>query len=302
MSATELALAVDVGGTSIKGELVTRDGLVLTTVRRPTPSGAGALDTIRGVGDQLLGSLPRGGQLVGGGVVVPGLVDRAAGIATYSSNIGWRDLPMAAPLSEAWGVPVRIANDVASGGVAEHRLGAGAGESDMAFVPVGTGIAAAIMSGGKLLSGHAGETSEIGHLSVRPGPDCPCGNRGCLDVVASASAIVRAYAERGGTASGAREVAEHLTDDVVAREVWADAVAALADGITIMALVLSPALVVVGGGLSEAGDTLLAPLRAALKERALVVGPPRVTAAVLGERAGVVGAALLAFDGWEDEA
>lgn len=302
MESADLALAVDVGGTSIKGELVTRDGSVLATVRRATPSGDDAIDAIRTVGDELLGALPSGARPVGGGVVVPGLVDRAAGVATYSSNIGWRDLPMAAPLSEAWGVPVRIANDVASGGIAEHRLGAGAGESDMAFVPVGTGIAAAIVSGGKLLSGHAGETAEIGHLSVRPGPECPCGNRGCLDVVASASAIVRAYAERGGTASGARDVAERLPDDAVAREVWTDAVEALADGITIMALVLSPALVVVGGGLSEAGEALLSPLRAALKERALVVGPPRVTAAVLGERAGVVGAALLAFDGWELEA
>lgn len=301
MDYADLALAVDVGGTSIKGELVSRDGTVLATERRATPSGAAALDVIRAVGDELLGSLPSDGRLVGGGVVVPGLVDRVAGVATYSSNIGWRDLPMAAPLSDAWGVPVRIANDVASGGVAEHRLGAGAGEAHVAFVPVGTGIAAAILSSGRLISGHAGETAEIGHLSVRPSPECPCGNRGCLDVVASASAIVREYAARGGTASGARDVAERLTDDPVARAVWTEAVEALADGITIMALVLSPALVVVGGGLSEAGDTLLNPLRAALKERALVVGPPRVTAAVLGERAGVVGAALLAFDGWEDE-
>jgi glucokinase len=186
--------------------------------------------------------------------------------------------------------------------VAEHRLGAGAGTDDLAFVPVGTGIAASIVSGGRLLTGHRGETAEIGHLSVRPGVPCACGRDGCLEAVASAAAIARHYTARSGNeVTGARDVAERLDSDAVAREVWQDAVEALADALGVLALVVGPALAVIGGGLSRAGDALLDPLRVAVLERATVVHPVAVAASVLGDRGGVVGAALLARDGWAAE-
>ena len=302
MTADEgLVLAVDVGGTTIKGELVDRAGTVVAAEQRHTPSGRQAFQAVAEVGRTLL-SRASDAPVVGAGVVVPGLVDRQAGIATYSANIGWGDLELVHSLGAEWRLPVRIANDVAAGGVAELRLGAGVGTQDLAFVPIGTGIAASIVSGGHLLTGHRGETAEIGHLAVRPGVRCACGGDGCLEAVASAAAIARRYKGLSGNdVAGAHEVLERLGTDAAARQVWQDAVEALADALGILSLVVSPALVVIGGGLSRAGEELLAPLRTAMRQRATVVRPGEVTVSVLGDRGGVIGAALLARDGWAPE-
>ncbi|NUR05772.1 MAG: ROK family protein [Nocardioidaceae bacterium] len=301
MADEELALAVDVGGTTIKAELVDRAGAVLASEHRPTPHGDLAREAVAEVGHALLAQRSDA-PVVGAGVVVPGLVDRAAGVATYSANIGWRDLELVRPLGAAWRLPVRIGNDVASGGVAEYRLGAGAGTEDLAFVPIGTGIAASIVSGGHLVTGHRGETSEIGHLAVRPGPRCACGRDGCLEAIASASAIARRYTGLSGEqVTGAGDVAARLGTDATARQVWQEAVEALADALGVLSLVVGPALVVIGGGLSRAGDALLDPLRVAVRDRATVVQPAEVTVSTLGDRGGVVGAALLARDGWASE-
>ncbi len=240
--------------------------------------------------------------MVGAGVVVPGLVDREAGVATYSANLGWADLELVRSLGAEWRLPVRIANDVASGGVAEHRLGAGVGTEDLVFVPIGTGIAASIVSGGRLVTGHRGETAEIGHLAVRTGVPCACGRDGCLEAIASAAAIARRYTDLSGShVTGARDVAARLGTDAAARQVWQDAVEALADGLGIVSLLVGPALVVIGGGLSRAGEALLGPLRVALQQRTPLVHPADVTASALGDRGGVIGAALLARDGWAPE-
>jgi len=297
----DLALAVDVGGTTIKAELVDGAGTVLASEHLPTPMGHSARDAIAAVGRTLLAQRPDA-PVVGAGVVVPGLVDRAAGIATYSANIGWRDLELVESLGAAWRLPVRIANDVASGGVAEHRVGAGVCTEDLVFVPIGTGIAASIVSGGRLVTGHRGETAEIGHLAVRTGVPCTCGQDGCLEAVASAAAIARRYTELSGDhVAGADDVAARLSTDAVAQRVWQDAVEALADGLGIVSLLVGPALFVMGGGLSRAGDGLVEPLQVALRERTPVVHPADVTASALGDRGGVVGAALLARDGWAPE-
>ncbi len=294
-------LAVDVGGTTIKAELVDRSGTAVASEKRPTPHGHPARDAVAEVGRILLAQRPDA-PVVGAGVVVPGLVDRGAGIATYSANLGWADLELVRSLGAEWRLPVRVANDVASGGVAEHRLGAGVGTEDLVFVPIGTGIAASIFSGGHLVTGHRGETAEIGHLAVRTGVPCACGRDGCLEAIASASAIARRYtALSGDQVTGARDVAARLSTDAVARQVWQDAVEALADGLGIVSLLVGPALVVIGGGLSRAGEALVDPLRLALRERTPLVHPADVAASALGDRGGVIGAALLARDGWAPE-
>ncbi len=299
-SAGDPVIAIDVGGTSTKGELVDGDGLVLARVRRQTPKGDEALTVVAEVGDTLLAQATGlHTDVAGAGVVAPGLVDAARGIATYSSNIGWRDLAMTAPLSERWSVPVRLANDVAAAAVAEMRQGAGRGETHVAFVVVGTGIAAALVADGRLVTGAHGEVAEIGHLPVRAANPCACGADGCLETVASASSIARAYAARSGVAvAGAADVVARLDSDPVAREVWQEAIDALADAISLLALVANPALVVIGGGLGLAGHDLVAPLTAAVRARTRVVEPPRITVAELGDRGGVVGAALLAREPW----
>lgn len=293
----QLALAVDVGGTTIKGELVDRDGAVVAAEQAPTPHGGAARDAIGLLGDRLLGKAPA--PVEAAGVVVPGIVDPARGVAAYSANIGWRDLALAEPLARRWQVPVRLGHDVASAAVAEIRYGAGRGESDVCFVVIGTGVAAVVVAAGRPVTGHHGEIAEIGHLAVRPGHPCPCGGDGCLEAVASASAIARDYSARSGEqVGGAAEVVARLDHDPVARDVWQQALEALADGLAALSMVVAPELVVVGGGLSVAGPRLVEPLGEELVRRTRVVAPARVTLAELGSRAGVVGAGMLAFEPW----
>lgn len=234
------------------------------------------------------------------GVAVPGIVDDARGVAAYSANLGWRDVPLRALLSERLGgVPVALGHDVRTGGLAEGRIGAGRGADRFLFVPLGTGIAGAIGIDGRVEAGAHGFAGEIGHVVVRPGGvDCPCGQRGCLERYASASAVGHAWAAALGdpeadAADCARAVA---AGDTRAGEVWQAAVDALADGLVTALTLLDPRTLIIGGGLAEAGPTLFDPLHEALRARVTFQKLPEVVPAGLGDNAGCLGAGLLAWD------
>ena len=295
-----LVLAVDVGGSTIKAEV--QDG-----EHRPVRAGrrrhaGGRRTATAGPCWTRWSSWPascwptRRGRYGRSGSGCPGSSTWPAGSGVRSANLGWRDAPVAAHLGAALGLPVVVSHDVAAAGQAELRLGAGRGARDALFVVIGTGIAGAVLAAGSLVTGGAGQAGEIGHIRIRPtGPRCGCGARGCLETFASARAIATAYAERTGrTVAGAADVLAALPTDADARAVWADAVAALADGLLITQAVLASELVVLGGGLASAGPALLDPLAAALRERATVQAVPRLRTAELGERAGVVGVAMAA--------
>ncbi|HEX3922765.1 MAG TPA: ROK family protein [Streptosporangiaceae bacterium] len=231
------------------------------------------------------------------GVVVPGLVDAAAGMARYSENLGWRDVPFAARLARATTPPVAFGHDVRAASAAEHRLGAARGHRDVAFVPIGTGIAAALVLDGRPVEA-GGWAGEIGHIDVGSGLACVCGAAGCLETVASAAAIARRYTERSGRpVRGALDVAGRLDGrDPDAAAVWNEAADALAFALAAVAAVAAPELIVIGGGLSGAGDVLLDALRTRLQTRLSVAQRhPRLCVAALGDQAGLLGAALLAW-------
>ncbi|MEU8139088.1 ROK family protein [Streptodolium elevatio] len=296
-------VALDVGGTVIKGGLVGADGTFLHTERRPTGREGGAeavTGRIVGFADDLratavrLGLAPRAA-----GVVVPGIVDARSGVAVWSANLRWRDLPLRALVAERLGLPVAFDHDVRAGGLAEGRIGAARGSDNFLFLPLGTGVAGAFVVDGKPYAGAQGRAGEIGHIVVRPGgAPCGCGARGCLEAEMSGPAVARRYAEAvpGAHATAAEVVARVGAGDPVAAQVWHEAVAVLADGLLIALALLDTRLIVIGGGLSRAGETLIAPLRAAMVERATVQHVPRIEAAALGDDAGCHGAALLAWD------
>jgi len=289
-------LAFDVGGTTIKAE-VTAGDRTFAADQRPTPHGAAAVDAIAALGSELIAAAP---PIDSAGVLLPGIVDWRGGVGVFSANIGWHDVPVAEPLAKRWGIPVHVDHDVLVAGWAEWQDGAGRGVDDLVYVSLGTGISAALVSGGRIVrGGRGGQAGELGHIVVRPdGPVCGCGARGCLEAVASAAAIRRDYEARSGeTISGADAVVERAGHDPTARAVMVDAIAALADGVAGLVQILAPNRVVIGGGMVEAGDALLKPLHAALTERCRVVPAPEVVAARFGRRAGVVGAALLAKHG-----
>ena len=301
---TDCVIALDVGGTAMKGALVDRDLRVLAELRRPTPRGEGtavlvdAMVTVLGELTALAANFGGEGMRVcGTGVAVPGIVDEQTGLAVDSENLGWRDLPLAEILTARTGTRVAIGHDVRSGARAEIAIGAAQGARDMLFMPIGTGISCAAVCDGHLISA-AGYAGELGHLCVEPdGARCPCGARGCLETVASAASIAARFAARSGrSAGGAAEVVEWLDKgDPDARAVWDEAIAALATVLSIAVTLFAPELIVVGGGLAESGDRLLVPLGEALSAHLTFQRRPRLVRAALGDGAGCLGAALLAW-------
>lgn len=297
-------IALDVGGTGMKAALVAADGTLLHRARRPTGRERGPEAVVAGILDFAAslrehGLREYGQSAAAAGVAVPGIVDEAAGTAVYSANLGWRDLPLRSVLSERLGLPVALGHDVRTGGLAEGRIGAGRGADRFLFVALGTGIAGAIGTGGRIEAGAHGYAGEIGHIVVRPdGPVCGCGQRGCLEALASAGAVCRAWASAtGDPGADAADCARAVeAGDPRAAAVWRDAVDALAAGLVTGLTLLDPRVIVVGGGLAEAGDTLFVPLRAAVEERVTFQKLPLVVPAALGDTAGCLGAGLLAWD------
>ncbi|RIJ69725.1 ROK family protein [Nakamurella silvestris] len=298
----DLVVALDVGGTSVKAGLVDSAGRIHAELRRPTGVGGGVdavVDGLIGVITELVEQAESTGRTPEAiGLGVPGIVDGPAGIARYSANLGWRDLPLAQLLRQRFGHPVTLGHDVRLGGLAEARMGAGAGVDSIFFLSIGTGVAGAVTRLGQVESGATGQAGEVGHLIVRPGgPMCGCGNRGCVEAIASAARIADRYSSESGRTVTAEEVVAQVTaGDPLAVEVWQDAVGALADALASVTVLFDPGRIVVGGGLSLAGATLIDPLTTALRARLRFRLPPPVAVTELGDRAGLIGAGLQAWD------
>lgn len=291
MEAQHPVLAIDVGGTSVKARWTDSAGTILAEARRPTPVNDPRGEALANLLAEL--ATRQGPQLAAIGLVVPGIVDERAGMVREAVNLGWRSLPVAEIAKHhlhATGVnvPLAFGQDVRAGALAEARDGAAAGTcGPVAFVPIGTGVAAALVVDGEIapLSPTAGE---IGQLTIRGGAFE--GQR--LEEVASAAAIAR----RTGVEHAREAAALVQAGDRHAAEVWADAIDALAEALAWTTVVTGCNSVVIGGGLAESGDLLLAPLREALRSRLSGLVPPSLVRARYGEAAGVVGAGILARD------
>jgi len=298
---TDCVVALDVGGTTIKGAVVDHNGAVMSRLRRPTPTRDNAPDeiltAILATVDELTAAAPRSVGVRAVGLVVTGIVDERRGMAVHSENVGWRNVPVRSLVEQATRLPVGFGHDVRAGTLAEWRLGAGRGLEDLVFVPIGTGVSAGIIVQGRLITGD-GYAGEIGHLDVGHGESCACGGRGCVEAVASAAAVARRYAAVSGRpVSGAREVAERMVaGDPAARRVWIDATEALALALAWTSVVLAPQAILLGGGLARSGSLLFKPLRQALDRHLGVVPGPQLVPATLQDEAGCLGAALLAWD------
>jgi glucokinase len=273
----------------------------VSRLRRPTPPRDRGPDevlaAILATVDELTAAAPGNTGVNGVGVVVTGIVDERRGMAVHSENVGWRDVPVRCLVERATGLPVGFGHDVRAGTLAEWRLGAGRGLDDLVFVPIGTGVSAGIVVQGRLVSG-GGYAGEIGHVDLGHGEPCACGGHGCLEAVASAAAISRRYAAASGRpVSDAREVADRMAaGDPAARQVWADAMAALGLALAWTAAILAPEAILLGGGLARAGRPLFEPVGQALDRHLGVVRRPRLVPAAFEDEAGVLGAALLAWE------
>ena len=289
-------ISMDVGGTGMKCALVGPGYQVLHSERHSTGREAGPDAVVRKILDVAEGLAARA-PVTAAGVVVPGVIDEANGVARYSANLGFRDVPLRDLLRQRLGVKAVLGHDVRAGGLAEARLGAGRARRQVLVVPIGTGIAAAHVVDGVVAGGAHGAYGEIGHIVVRPGgPKCGCGLRGCLEAIASASALERRYFEATATSATAAQIAARLGSDQAAKQIWRELVDALADGLLTGQALYDVELIVIGGGLAESGDLLLAPLRRAMRKKASFHRVPVIVKAKLGDEAGCLGAALLALE------
>ncbi|MGV8876899.1 MAG: ROK family protein [Rhodoglobus sp.] len=296
-SLPDVVVAVDVGGSALKGSLVSETGETVSTISLPTPPVDIIEAIMRVIGDLMETATAHGHRVVAAAVVTPGMVDESTGTVVYASNLNWRNVPLLAELQSRLPIPIAVGHDVRAAGLAESRLGAARGIEDFTLIPIGTGMAAALISATEPIRGALGAAGEIGHIPiVRGGELCACGQHGCLEVYVSGAGVARRYAARAGGTLSSRQIVARLGSDADADAVWHEATLALAQGLTIVTLLLDPAVIVLGGGFSQAGAALLDPVVRHLKESLAWRDSPSVVLSSLGGDAGRVGAALLAFD------
>ncbi|MEZ5097602.1 MAG: ROK family glucokinase [Nocardioides sp.] len=308
------AIGIDVGGTKIAGGVVDQHGTILREERVDSPaSDVGAItDSIAGLVARLRETHPDVGAV---GVGAAGYVDKARSVVLFAPNLAWRDAELRAQVEQRVALPVVVENDANAAAWAEFAFGAGEDVDDLLLLTVGTGVGGGLVLDGRLYRGAFGVAAEVGHMRVVPdGHLCGCGKRGCWEQYASGSALVRAA--RTAAAARAPEAAPLLDraggrvkgitgplitqaardGDPFALEQLATLGRWLGEGVASLADVLDPALTVVGGGVSAAGDLLLAPMRAAFEAQLTGRGhrpTMQIRPARLGNRAGLIGAADL---------
>ncbi|MDH2904212.1 MAG: ROK family protein [Actinomycetota bacterium] len=289
VAATAQVIAIDVGGTLTKAARIDSSGVAQSLVVVPTPVSSGA-DAILELAVSLAKSLATP-DVIGVGVVVPGIVDSSRGVARYSANLGWRDWPLRSLLEERLPYRVSLGHDVAAAGETEMRTGDGIDNG--LVVVIGTGIASVTVLDGEIVRGAQGMAGELGHVVVREnGALCRCGNRGCLEAYASTGALPLRFRDLGGGDADAETIVRDLESDPIAHEVWNQAVDCLATALAMVISVLDPGKIVIAGGLSLAGDTLVTPLMSSLGNKLVWRSAPPVELSHYRQHAGVVGAAM----------
>jgi glucokinase len=304
--------AIDIGGTKIALGLAGLDGQPLIFHRFPT--------RIKNRPEQILeeaaAELERmagetGTQLVAVGIGCGGPLDRRRGLILSPPNLpGWDEFPIVRLVEERLGLPVLLDNDANAAALGEHEYGAGRGLRNLVYITISTGIGGGLIINNQLVHGVGDGAGEVGHMVVEPeGPSCGCGARGCLEALCSGTSIARRASERlalNGQHSTLREGgAENVTarsvveaaqaGDAVACAVWDETIHYLARGLSNIIAALAPEAIILGGGVSTAGDQLLIPLRGRVREsvRIMPVEQVQILQASLGGDSGIYGALLL---------
>lgn len=318
LSSERVAIGIDIGGTAIKGGAVTSSGRVLAQRETPTDNGHGLEPVVAQIAmmvTSLVDSLSADSLTAAGlGVGVPGLVDYRDGRVIDCANLpGWENVQVAKILDNRTGLGVAMENDANNAALAEARIGAGRGSESMVLLTLGTGVGSGIILGGSLWHGAGATAGEIGHTIVQPGGRrCTCGQQGCLEVYASASATARRVVEaiqtgaksilgervhRSEPLNSADVVEAAKAGDAVGRQAWDESCKYLAIAAINLQHTLNPDCIVLGGGMSAAGDFLLANVNRQCSEMmsSRLGSLPDIRLAGLGNDAGFIGAALNAL-------
>lgn len=320
MTENQRYIGVDLGGTKILTALVDGNGRILAQDYRRTKAKRGQAEVVQRIVDsvrQVLADSALGpDEILGLGVGAPGPVDVAAGLVTMPPNLpGWVNVPLQSLLQGELGIPTFLENDANAAALGEYRFGAGRGSHNMLYITVSTGIGGGFILDGKLYRGSSGAAAEVGHMTVLPrGPHCGCGNRGCLEAVASGTAIAREgrelllrqaptliteLANSDPEQVSAKLVADAArAGDVEAQEIIREAMHYLGVGVSSLVNLLNPELIVIGGSLTKLQDTLFGPVRREIIRRSFPTAAQRVRVvpAELGDQVGVLGAAAVAIE------
>ncbi len=311
----EKVLAVDLGGTKIYTALVDRSGEIICENKYPTKAEDGVDAVIERIAACMKSVLPADEKPMGIGVAVPAYIDSEKGVILFAPNLKWRDVDLKRKLEQSFGLPVWMDNDANLAALGEHRYGAGRGHHDLVYITVSTGVGGGVILKNQIYKGAFGGAGEFGHMIVDThGPTCSCGNRGCLEGVASGCAIMRDARDLVRTGRGGRilSLAESiegidaravgkaaLAGDPEARDILAGAGRYLGIAIASVANLLNPEVFIIGGGVATGvGELLLGP---AYDEAYKRTYPPyrttlKIIPAHLEARSGVMGAAAYAWD------
>ena len=312
------AIGIDIGGTKIAGALVDSEGQIIRESRVPTP--AKDIDALVAAVVGLIAELSEGHKVLGAGVAAAGFVDAAQANVIYATNLTGRNEPLKAKLEALIDIPVIIENDANAAAWAEYRYGAGRGFKHMTMLTIGTGVGGAIITNSRMLRGGFGVAAELGHMRIVPnGRDCACGAKGCFEQYASGTALLRAARELANSDDpvGARlrelrdsageltgtQVYQAITEqDAGALRILNELGAWIGETVASLSAILDPEVVVIGGGVSAAGDLLLNPIRKAFLANMPAHGfrpELELKVAEFVNDAGVVGAADLVRVAWE---
>ncbi len=313
-------LAVDLGGTKMVIALVSPDGRIPRRLDLTTSATEGHKVVIErmfsGI-DSLLGKsgLSRE-QLRAISIAAAGIIDMDGGMITGAPNLpDWKDIPLKRIVAERYGMDTFLVNDADAAILGEHRFGAGEGQNNLVLLTLGTGIGGGIIIDGKLYTGSSGGGAELGHMVIKEdGPECGCGNNGCLESLASGTAIAREAKKRigKGEKSSLNELVHGRPDDITAEtvhqaaqegdslalEVIGEAAHYLGIGVLNLVQIFNPEMVILGGSVAQMGDLLFEPVRKMVKEKAfpLMAKSVQIVPARLGNDAGVIGAAVFALE------
>ncbi|MFH1583503.1 MAG: ROK family protein [Actinomycetota bacterium] len=315
----KVGIGLDIGGTNSVAAAVSEDGKIFKKEIRRTPSKKEPRIIIKSIVDLLRfieeWSLNKRFEIVGIGLGIPGLIDFTTGVVEILPNFPkMKGFPIIDELKKYFSYKLRYENDASAALLGEYRFGAGKGVDDLICFTLGTGIGGAVLIDGKLLRGPEGFAGELGHITLDPdGPLCGCGNRGCLEALASASAIVRRakeiisegkiktslsnYLERGEELNASIVAQEANKGDLLAQKVYEEAGKWLGIAIGSLANIFNVHLFLVGGGIANAGDILFNPMKDEAFKRALpgIRDKIEIKKFKLGEDAGVIGASSLVF-------
>jgi glucokinase len=302
---------IDIGGTKIALALAAPDGRIIEKTRFPTR----VEDGPRAVLERALSEIERmigaaGARLAAVGIGCGGPLDRRRGLILSPPNLpGWDEFPIVALVEERFGVPVKLDNDANAAALGEREYGAGRGLDDLIYMTISTGIGGGVIVRGRIVHGVYDGAGEVGHMTVLPeGPLCGCGARGCLEALCSGTSIARRARERLAagrvsllTSLGPGEVTAQVVamaareGDALASEVWYDTIRHLSVGVGNLFNALAPEAVIIGGGVSTAGEQLFGPLREHVRARVRMLPADRINIlqASLGGDSGIHGAVIL---------